>query len=149
MAMGVLVRSTSPTPRQLDILRFIVERVDTGLPPTMREIGCKFGIHSSNGINDHLIRLEAKGLVVRQKNVARGIGATSEGRSFAASVAPIRVVDRTNEALEALKQIAAQFIDLDGDEVALIAAAHRYAMARAGLDSGRTVSPVQRDDVDP
>jgi SOS-response transcriptional repressor LexA len=52
-----------PTPRQIEILEFIYDRAMAGLAPTLREIGARFGIKSTNGIKDHLIALERKGLL--------------------------------------------------------------------------------------
>ncbi|HNY86563.1 MAG TPA: repressor LexA, partial [Candidatus Hydrogenedentes bacterium] len=47
------------TRRQQDILEFIIESVrDNGFPPTIAEIGERFGIASTNGVNDHLVSLE-------------------------------------------------------------------------------------------
>lgn len=62
------------TARQTEIYNFIVNRIGaSGCPPTMAEIGKHLGIKSTNGITDHLLRLERKGWIVREKNKARSI----------------------------------------------------------------------------
>ncbi len=62
------------TPRQKQILNFIEEMVNiSGLPPTIREIGRKFSISSTNGVRSILDALEVKGFIRRQKLVSRGI----------------------------------------------------------------------------
>ena len=53
------------TDRQEKILAFVRERVNSGLPPTLREIGKRFDISSMNGVVCHLNALEKKGMIVR------------------------------------------------------------------------------------
>jgi repressor LexA len=62
------------TGRQQQIFDFIEEMVNiSGLPPTIREIGHKFSIASTNGVRATLSALEKKGYIHRQKLVSRGI----------------------------------------------------------------------------
>ncbi len=64
----------SPTPRQRAVLNFVVRySAANGRPPTLREIGLEFGIRSTNGVKDHLIALERKGLIARDGMVSRGL----------------------------------------------------------------------------
>jgi repressor LexA len=66
------------TPRQHDILKFIIESIrDHGYPPTIAEIGDRFGLVSTNGVNDHLLALERKGYIERSSK-ARGIHVTEK-----------------------------------------------------------------------
>ena len=68
------------TKRQKQILVFIEACVDRdGCPPTIREIGKRFGIKSPNGVIYHLNKLEYEGAIDR--------GNTSKARC-------IRVVNR-------------------------------------------------------
>lgn len=61
------------TRRQAAILQFIIESIrDAGYPPTIAEIGLKFGIASTNAVNDHLLALQRKGFIHRSSK-ARGI----------------------------------------------------------------------------
>lgn len=62
------------TARQEDILNFITSEITRqGYPPTMREIGTRFGIRSTNGVQDHLRALERKGYIAREDLKSRGI----------------------------------------------------------------------------
>ena len=66
------------TTRQREILDFIIETIrDQKMPPTIAEIGAKFGISSTNGVNDHLLALEKKGYIERSSK-ARGIHVTEK-----------------------------------------------------------------------
>jgi len=56
------------------IYEFIRSEIsDRGIPPTIREIGKRFGISSTNGVRYFLGRLEAEGLIERRNWTARGI----------------------------------------------------------------------------
>ena len=60
------------TDRQQQILDFISQSImDRGYPPTLREIGSKMGIRSTNGVNDHLKALERKGFLKRDDQKSR------------------------------------------------------------------------------
>jgi repressor LexA len=63
--------------RQQTILDFIREAMASrGMPPTMREIGEKFGIRSTNGVEKHLLALERSGHINRVRGKSRGIAVT-------------------------------------------------------------------------
>jgi len=67
------------TRRQADILHYIVTCIrDNGMPPTIAEIGRRFNISSTNGVNDHLVALERKGYIERTSK-ARSIRVTERG----------------------------------------------------------------------
>lgn len=69
-----MVRPRPLTERQRMVLDAIAESTDGGgRPPTLREIGAKLGITSTNGVRDHLEALEAKGYIRRDARSARGI----------------------------------------------------------------------------
>lgn len=62
------------TNRQREVLthiRAVLER--TGRPPTLRELGARLGIRSTNGVRDHLEALVAKGYLARDARSARGL----------------------------------------------------------------------------
>jgi repressor LexA len=62
------------TERQQEIYKFIRSTQSTrGIPPSMREIGEKFGIRSTNGVEGHLAALERHGMIVRDRGKSRGI----------------------------------------------------------------------------
>jgi len=69
------VSRTQPlTERQELILRFIRESIRArGYPPTLREIGSKMGISSTNGVSDHLRALERKGYLRREDMKSRAL----------------------------------------------------------------------------
>jgi repressor LexA len=72
--------------RQQAIYRFIRESIDRrGIPPSIREIGERFGIRSTNGVDKNLAALERAGLITREKGTSRGI-AVAGGRQAQASV---------------------------------------------------------------
>lgn len=78
------------TQRQQMVLDFIRQSIaDRGYPPTLREIGARMGIRSTNGVNDHLRALERKGYLTREDMKSRALrptahansnGTTSDGR---------------------------------------------------------------------
>src|ERR671931_1515858 len=58
--------------------RQVLEIIDTsmarqGRPPTLREIGQRLGIASTNGVRDHLQALIDKGYLRRDERSARGL----------------------------------------------------------------------------
>lgn len=62
------------TDRQQEILSFILQfREENGYPPTLREIGRKFGISSTFGVKRHLDALVKKGYLNIESNASRGI----------------------------------------------------------------------------
>jgi repressor LexA len=66
------------TQRQQMVLDFIRESISTrGYPPTLREIGAKMGIRSTNGVNDHLRALERKGYLTREDMKSRALRPTN------------------------------------------------------------------------
>jgi len=86
------------TQRQQMVLDFIRSSiVDRGYPPTLREIGARMGIRSTNGVNDHLRALERKGYLTREDMKSRalrptGLGQTTLGEATA-PVEPANDVD--------------------------------------------------------
>lgn len=71
--------------RKREIYNFIREEITgRGRPPTIREIGNRFNISSTNGVRYFLEKLESDGLIKRLSNTARGIslaGRESLGRA--------------------------------------------------------------------
>jgi repressor LexA len=67
------------------IYRFIRSEISSkGLPPTIREIGRRFDISSTNGVRYFLGKLEAEGLIQRRNWTARGIKVARAYRDDAA-----------------------------------------------------------------
>ncbi len=83
--------SVKITERQQAIYDFIRAAVNSrGIPPSMREIGEKFGIRSTNGVEGHLAALARSGLITREKGKSRGISLQARVRP----VAPVPVLGR-------------------------------------------------------
>ena len=62
------------TDRQREVLTHIRAALErTGRPPTLRELGARLGIRSTNGVRDHLEALVAKGYLARDPHSARGL----------------------------------------------------------------------------
>ncbi len=62
------------TTRQRAVLRFVRTYQEThGFQPTVREMGTALGIRSTNGVNDHLFALAAKGYIARAGAKARAL----------------------------------------------------------------------------
>jgi repressor LexA len=65
------------TKRQKEVLDFISKRMEgRNLPPTIREIGERFKISSTNGVRSILSALTKKGYIKRRPLVSRGIELT-------------------------------------------------------------------------
>src|SRR6476620_6661512 len=64
------------------VLDFIRQSIaDRGYPPTLREIGARMGIRSTNGVNDHLRALERKGYLTREDMKSRALRPTGFGQT--------------------------------------------------------------------
>lgn len=67
-------RALALTARQKQIFEFIQSTIEKlGFPPTVREIGHKFGITSTNGVRSILTALLRKGYIRKQPHQSRGI----------------------------------------------------------------------------
>jgi repressor LexA len=77
------------TQRQQMVLDFIRQSIsDRGYPPTLREIGARMGIRSTNGVNDHLRALERKGYLTREDMKSRALRPTGLGTPAVAEDGP-------------------------------------------------------------
>ena len=79
------------TERQREVLAFIAHSIEErGYPPTLREIGLKLGIRSTNGVNDHLKALEKKGYLQREDLKSRALRClTPDGEAAPSSRASV------------------------------------------------------------
>src|SRR5260370_42059366 len=103
------------TQRQQMVLDFIRQSIhDRGYPPTLREIGARMGIRSTNGVNDHLRALEQKGYLTREDMKSRALRPTNldtqalgaagpAGRANAVDSIEIRVLGRVAAWLPPLR----------------------------------------------
>jgi repressor LexA len=78
------------TEKQRQILQFLKEHIaENGFPPTLREIGDRFGIRSTNGVNDHLQALERKGMIRKSPDKSRAIEILHEDEAMEESFNPL------------------------------------------------------------
>ena len=88
------------TDRQREIYEFIREAVRAeNRPPTMREIGDRFSISSTNGVREVLETLERKGYIRRAPFLSRGIELVE---AFPTTVEAIPIVGRVAAGLPLL-----------------------------------------------
>jgi len=78
--------------KQRRILEFVTEYVmESGYPPSMREIAAEAGISSTSVVSYNLDRLEEAGYITRDREVSRGLNLTSVARSRLMEEAVIQV----------------------------------------------------------
>src|SRR5262245_32386509 len=78
------------TDRQKQVLTFIQDSIRLrGYPPTLREIGERMGIRSTNGVNDHLKALEKKGYLAREDLKSRALRPLKTVAGKGAVVVPV------------------------------------------------------------
>lgn len=74
----------APTPTQLRMLRFVDLWIEHhGYAPTTREIATGCGVRSTNAVIEIVLRLEKKGFLMREPNLARSLRMTEIGRAHA------------------------------------------------------------------
>jgi repressor LexA len=72
------------TEKQQRILHYIEDQIiDKGHSPTVREIGTRFGISSTNGVRTHLAALIKKGYLQKEKLISRGLNITRSIANYA------------------------------------------------------------------
>jgi len=65
---------SSLTDRQREVLALIASEIErNGYPPTIRELGARLGIRSTNGVTDHIKALERKGFLSREDKKSRSL----------------------------------------------------------------------------
>ncbi len=97
------------------VLDFIRQSItDRGYPPTLREIGARMGIRSTNGVNDHLRALERKGYLTREDMKSRALRPTAMGTvnglppgSPSNELTPVATVDDDLVEVRVLGRVAA------------------------------------------
>jgi len=98
------------TDRQRQILVFI-ERLITekGQAPTIREIGERFGISSTNGVRTHLSALVRKGYLKKSDYIARGLELT---RRLTAGVSRIPMVGSVpaGQPIDAVENVEGEIV---------------------------------------
>ncbi len=89
------------TQRQQMVLDYIRQSItDRGYPPTLREIGARMGIRSTNGVNDHLRALERKGYLTREDMKSRALRPTQQGGPSGSMPAASGTLDEAGAGVE-------------------------------------------------
>jgi len=99
----------SLTGRQREILEYIENMItEYGKSPTIREIGKKFNISSTNGVRAHLQALMKKGYIRRQELISRGIELV---RSMSGAVKKVPLVGTVpaGNPIDAIENIEGEF----------------------------------------
>lgn len=112
-------RNKPPTRRQQEVLDFIESQLtQSGRPPTIREIGAKLNIGSTNGVRSLLEALERKGYLKRKPYLSRGIELTKQAAA-ALSLPPVKTVPIVGRVAAGQPLLAEENIEgeliLDGD----------------------------------
>ena len=101
------------TDRQRMIYEFVESRiVGRGQPPTIREIGTRFKISSTNGVRTHLTALIKKGYLKKQQYLSRGLELV---RDLGGQVGRVKLVGSVPAGLpiDAVENIETEFaVDL-------------------------------------
>ncbi len=137
------------TNRQEAILNFIRGRITSfGSSPTIREIGKKFSIISTNGVRQHLTALIKKGYLKKTEFISRGLELT---QSLAMEVGKIPLVGSVpaGQPIDAIENIEGEIaLDLSflpkGSSFSLTVSGN--SMKDAGILNGDLVL-VQKQDV--
>lgn len=79
-----------------------------GYPPTLREIGRQLGFRSTNGVSEHLWRLEKKGYITRSALLSRGIQIVGDAVQRTAEEALAEATARAVRAEEQCNYLSAQ-----------------------------------------
>jgi len=130
------------TEKQKRILEFIESMVvERGSAPTIREIGRKFGISSTNGVRTHLSALVKKGYVRKSDFISRGLELT---RRVGTSIGRVPVVGAVpaGRPIDAIENIEGEIgLDLSflpkGDAFGLRVKGD--SMTGAGINDGDVV----------
>lgn len=138
------------TDRQEDILNFIQQYLEAnGYPPTLREIGKKFGISSTFGVKRHLDALVKKGYLNIESHQSRALSiidtVSSKIEKFSEKIFEIPIVGRVaagypilaEENIEGNLIIDPSFTDKNSDCFAL--KVRGDSMIKAGIFEGDTV----------
>ncbi|ALJ24084.1 LexA family transcriptional regulator [Lactobacillus gallinarum] len=133
--------------KQLKILRYIYDTVDhRGFPPTVREICAAVKLSSTSTVHGHLVRLERKGLLIKDATKPRALEITDEGKKEL-GIKPKRIpvvgVVAAGQPILAVQDIDEYFPlppDLENDAGELfMLKIHGESMINAGILSGDSV----------
>ena len=103
----------SLNPSQIQILTFIKERLQDGVPPTVREICAATGLKSTSTVHAHLRVLEYEGYITRSAGLNRSIQVSGE------KTVQVPVIGRVQagQPILAVEEIVG-YVSLSGDQFA-------------------------------
>ncbi len=107
---GITMEKLSST--QKKIYDFLVERIGTGVPPSVREIGAYVGLKSTSSVQCNLDALERKGYIIRDPLLKRSIRIA--GQSGNTMQVPLIGTVTAGMPILAVEQIEG-YIPFDGD----------------------------------
>ena len=138
--------------RKREIYNFIRQEITRrGRPPTIREIGARFGISSTNGVRYFLRKLESDGLIKHLAKTARGISLAGDDLPGTARSLPIlgRVpaggLDYGGEYLDGHILVDERFVR--GEDIFAVRV-HGDSMIGAGIQDG-DIAVVKRNPAPP
>ena len=104
------VTMTKPaTAKQRRVLQFIHDYTKRrGFGPGLRDIGAAMGLTSTNAVNCHLVQLERRGLIVRERLLSRSLRVTIEGCALLGVRAEADAPPRTVSVAAHLELVAAR-----------------------------------------
>lgn len=122
---------------QEKVYKFLVKRLDGGLPPTVREICEATGIHSTSSVHAILNFLEENGYIVRDAKFSRAIRLN---RDFNSSMVPLVGRITAGQPILAVEQIEDYIPYPTGDSEGLFALkVVGLSMKNAGILDGDIV----------
>ena len=148
------------TERQTEVFEFIKESLEiNSRPPTVREIGVKFNISSTNGVRSILSALIKKGYIQRTPKVSRGIDLVKKEKTMSASSIEDRLIEvpilgrvaagsplLAVENLEGTVQVDKDFLMRQSNVMALRVKGH--SMKNAGIFDGDLVFARQQQNAE-
>lgn len=127
----------SLTEKQNNVYRFLVKRVSSGIPPTVREICIATGIKSTSTVHAILNSLEENGYISRDARYSRAI--KIEG---VADTAPVPVIGRVTagQPILAVEEIEDYIpYETNGNEALFALRVKGYSMKNIGIMDGDIV----------
>ena len=127
----------SLTEKQNNVYRFLVKRVSSGIPPTVREICIATGIKSTSTVHAILNSLEENGYISRDARYSRAI--KIEG---VADTAPVPVIGRVTagQPILAVEEIEDYIpYETNGNEALFALRVKGYSMKNSGIMDGDIV----------
>ncbi len=130
--MSTIKSTSSLTIIQQRVYDFIADQIRTGCAPTRLEIQQHFGWHSFNAAQEHLQKLERKGMIELRPGSVRGIRLVDDTDARLRAAAPDLLDSLDPDTLEAIaSEIGSQFEhSARAHSLRIIARKQRIAIAK-------------------